>query len=102
MTEEILKRVDALAAKLGVAATQLWAVLVHQARVRLITDVVELFLFAALGFGLVQVIRKTTRHIYTIQMGSYGTARRGRVLHHQRRRHDSADTPPDLFPGRCR
>jgi uncharacterized membrane-anchored protein len=33
VTEEILKRVDALAAKLGVAAGELWRILVTQAKV---------------------------------------------------------------------
>lgn len=38
MNEEILKRIDALAAKLGVAGTELWRILIRQAGVDAIFD----------------------------------------------------------------
>jgi hypothetical protein len=38
MNEEILKRLDALGAKLGVTAQYLWGVLIKQARVEMWTD----------------------------------------------------------------
>lgn len=39
MTDEILKRLDALASKLGITVAYLWGVLVKQARVEAIQDV---------------------------------------------------------------
>ena len=39
MTDEILKRIDAMAAKLGVTAGQMWGVLVKQARIEAIEDI---------------------------------------------------------------
>lgn len=39
MTDEVLKRLDALAAKLGVASAHLWEVLTRQARIEAIEDV---------------------------------------------------------------
>jgi hypothetical protein len=46
MNPELLSRLDALAAKLGVASGQLWEILIRQARLDAINDIV---------WGLVQV-----------------------------------------------
>ncbi len=39
MTDEILKRIDALAAKLGVTVNHLWAVLVKEARIEALESI---------------------------------------------------------------
>jgi hypothetical protein len=50
MTDEIFKRIDALAAKLGVTASQIWAVLVKQARIEAVEDICwALFWFLLAG-----------------------------------------------------
>lgn len=48
MNEELLKRLDALALKFGVLGNQLWATLVHQARLEAIQDVFLTVFFGGL------------------------------------------------------
>ena len=48
MNQEILDRIDALAAKLGVTSDALWAILVRQARVEACVDIVAMMLFMCL------------------------------------------------------
>ena len=50
MNEELLKRLDALAAKLGTTGEQVWAILVKQARIEAITHALGGLAFAALIF----------------------------------------------------
>ncbi len=58
---EILKRLDALATKLGVTADHLWGVLVRQARVEFIVDAGLCLLWITVcfltGWGLVKLYR---------------------------------------------
>ena len=55
---ELLKRLDALAAKLGTTAGNLWQIYVAQARVEIIQDIlVGCLLWAISGFCLYAVIR---------------------------------------------
>lgn len=49
MKDEIFKRIDALAAKLGVAANGVWNVLVAQARVEAIKELIGLGVAGGLG-----------------------------------------------------
>jgi hypothetical protein len=58
MTDEILKRLDVLAAKLGVTAGHLWGVLVAQAKIEAIEDIIWAALWAALSLVLGLVARK--------------------------------------------
>lgn len=46
MTDQILQRIDALAAKLGVTAPYLWGVLIKQARVEVLTDAICMVVFS--------------------------------------------------------
>jgi len=48
LTKELLSRLDALAAKLGVAADQLWAILVRQAQIEAIQDLIVFAFWCAL------------------------------------------------------
>lgn len=57
MTDEILKRIDALAAKLGVASDHLWRVLTQQARIEAIEDLAWAALFFALSGASIWAIR---------------------------------------------
>lgn len=57
MNQEILQRLDALAAKLGVTATHLWAVLVRQAYVEFATSVAFAVIIAIATYGFVRVVR---------------------------------------------
>ena len=56
MNEELLKRLDLLAAKLNVTATVLWAALIRQARVEAIQDTVWSVLLLFTVAGLVKFI----------------------------------------------
>lgn len=56
MNEELLKRLDLLAAKLNVTATALWSALIRQARVEAIQDTIySVVLLLAVG-GLIKLI----------------------------------------------
>lgn len=57
MNEEILKRIDALAAKLGVAAEHVWGVLIKQARVEAATDAVGFILSLVCAYWLIRWAR---------------------------------------------
>ena len=58
MTQEIMKRIDVLAVKLGVTGQYLWGVLVKQAEVEAIEDILSALLFGVLaGIGL-YIIKK--------------------------------------------
>lgn len=56
MNEELLKRLDLLAAKLNVTATALWGALIWQARVEAIQDTVWSVLLLLIVAGLVKFI----------------------------------------------
>lgn len=62
---ELLKRLDALAAKLGVAAQYLWSVLLRQAQVEAWKDIVEGSIWAVVaivsGIMLVTTIRRESK-----------------------------------------
>lgn len=60
MNEELLKRLDVLAAKLNTSAQFLWNVLIKQARVTLIEDI----LFIGLTAGFSWIVLKWTRNYY--------------------------------------
>src|SRR5690242_12771003 len=51
MNEDILKRLDLIAAKLGVTVQYLWGVLVRQARVEALSDTIGIILWAASAFA---------------------------------------------------
>lgn len=55
MNDEILKRIDALAAKLGVAGAELWRILVKQAKVDAISDVAWAIVSIAIIFGVIKL-----------------------------------------------
>lgn len=57
LSQEVLNRLDALAAKLGTTVAQLWAVLIVQARVEAWSDVVFGVVFVALAFWAIKVLR---------------------------------------------
>jgi hypothetical protein len=69
MTEEILKRVDALAAKLGVAAGELWRILVTQAKLESYYSIVWAVLFttvaALLGYVSYKLLRSAMLENYS-------------------------------------
>lgn len=54
MKEELLKRLDALAVKLGTTIDHLWAVLIMQAKITIIEDLLRMLLF---GIGIVVLWR---------------------------------------------
>ena len=54
--QEVLSRVDALAAKLGIAAQHVWEIYVQQAKVEAIRDVITTVLFLLIAFGLFKAI----------------------------------------------
>ena len=56
MNEELLKRLDLLAAKLNVTATVLWAALIRQARVEAIQDTIYSVTLLLVVGGLIKVI----------------------------------------------
>lgn len=58
---EILKRVDALAAKLGVTAEFLWSILVKQARIEVWTNVAVIAAAAIVAWGLYRWWRSALR-----------------------------------------
>lgn len=52
LNQELVKRLDLLATKLGVSGTYLWAVLIRQARVELISDAIFITLNVVLLYGV--------------------------------------------------
>ena len=61
--QEILKRLDALADKLGTTAAYLWAVLIRQAKIEAITDILWIVLVIGIVYGVVRwTINYYTRH----------------------------------------
>lgn len=56
MNQEVLSRLDALAAKLGVAANHLWGVLVRQAYVDALGSLLFALIAAALTYGFYRVV----------------------------------------------
>ena len=58
LTSEILKRIDALAEKLGVASGQLWSVIVAQARVEGITLLIIAGVLAIVAVGLARLVKR--------------------------------------------
>lgn len=56
--QQVLSRVDQLAAKLGVAAGYIWTIYVRQARVEAITDGISALALAALAFAAVRLVIK--------------------------------------------
>ncbi len=65
MNDEILKRVDALAAKLGVTVDHLWGVLIRQARI----EWIEWIVWSILWFVLAAVTGVLIRVIYKREDG---------------------------------
>lgn len=61
MNEEILKRLDLLAEKMGVATGQMWQALVFQARVEAIQDGIVLGLCLLAGYFLYRWARQIIR-----------------------------------------
>ena len=57
MKEEMLKRLDAIAAKLNVTAEHLWAILVKQARVEALTDIFTVVGSLLVWFVAYKVVR---------------------------------------------
>lgn len=66
MSDEILKRIDALAAKLGIAASHLWSVYVKQARIEAIEcigwGVMWLLISLAACFGARWLFKSDDEH----------------------------------------
>jgi hypothetical protein len=59
LSKEVLSRLDAIAAKLGVAANVLWAAYLRQARVEGISDALTALLLLALGIGFWRLAKWT-------------------------------------------
>lgn len=57
MQDEILQRLDALAAKLGVAGEGLWEILVLQAKISGIVDLIWVPILALLAFGAIRLMK---------------------------------------------
>lgn len=58
MNEQILQRIDALAAKLGTTAQYLWGVLIRQARIEVIENIICIAVFVAFGYAMFRVCAK--------------------------------------------
>jgi len=62
MQAELLKRLDALTAKLGITAEQLWAILVRQARIEAVVGIIcllfSLLAVAGLAYWWVNALRR--------------------------------------------
>lgn len=56
--QQILQRLDALAAKLGVTANEVWGILLRQARVEVITSIGEVGIGALLFFLIMKTVPK--------------------------------------------
>jgi hypothetical protein len=67
LQDAIFTRLDAVAAKLGVAAGHIWPVLVRQARVDGVRDVVTGCTLALAAYYL----GKLTRYLYSVFKGNY-------------------------------
>ena len=63
LPQEILNRLDALAAKLGVTVQYLWAVLIKQARVEVYGDLFFAVLFGSCGYLLWLLMKKMIKMI---------------------------------------
>jgi hypothetical protein len=76
MTEEILKRLDALAVKLGVTGTHLWGVLVQQARIEAFECIGWALVWIGIGIFCVRKARKSLKFedpdkYFEIRLGLY-------------------------------
>lgn len=61
LTSEILKRIDVLAEKLGVASGQLWSVMIAQARIEGITMLIIAGVLALVAVGLARLVKRFWR-----------------------------------------
>lgn len=61
MNEEILKRIDVLAEKLGTTATHIYQVYVAQARIEAIEDIIAALAFAAIALVCILLAMKNFR-----------------------------------------
>lgn len=76
MKEEILKRIDALAEKLGVAASHIYSVYVHQAQINGIQELTWAAFWLAIAVLTAVVSIKNFKKSQVVVLSEYGEERR--------------------------